>query len=374
MNLFLIRPRYPSALLRFASPDTPLMHRLLAPPRRLLSLAAAYPTSWQKRVIDLSRSAFDSTALRPGDTAILGWALGSMRGLRRIVKMCRDAAVHLILPKPSTPAGGTPSHGELPPCGSAERLPLWDLVSLNEYSTVSIPVCESPSATHEADAAPVRFRAPEGVIEELDRLQRSSWAGPMHLYARDGSWAADEALTLLDALARRADGAERAYRLCAEFTTEDAADRRVTSLMVNAGIREVTLTMPVGAVERDGLGDDRSLIGLVKTLQRAGLQVRGGVPVRDRRSTWTGLARDVTRLRLTGMDRTLRQLLGSPLGARHMAVALRAGQCAGLSSVARQIGSLLARCVRLGVRPDVLPLLATIAAYSELQYAADALA
>jgi len=369
MNLVLIRPRIPSAVLRFAPPATPLMHRLLAPPRRLLALAAAVPAAWPKRLLDLTQTAFRASSLRPGDTAILGRTLGRARALRKIPAAYASPLIQWILPKSPDMAGGAPPPGAPPPDATAEALPLWELVNTNAYPIVSIPVCESPPSTPGIGR---RFRAANSVVDELDRLAKRCCRGPIHLYAPDTSWNSGEGLALLAALAHRGT-APSTRPLRAELTVTDAADPEVVSSMTSAGIRDVVLTLPLGGeATRTTVPDDRSLIQLLKRLQRAGLQICGGVPLRDRSATWADFARDVERLRDSGMDRTLIQLLGSPIGTRHAAAAVRAAWSSGLASMST-MRTLLGACLRSGVRPSAIPLAMTIAVYSQLQYAVDAL-
>jgi len=365
MSLLLIRLRSPDALRRLALPTTPLMHRLAGPPRRLLTLAASYPADWTKRVIDVRGQTLAPSTLHPGDTAVLDPEVGTCRSLRPIVRACARASIALILPR-SMACDGTPRQ-PFPASAELNTRPLWSLVDIDDYPVVSVPICV------DADVMTPRsrpIRSPESLLDELTDLAAAEVSVPIHLYGADGSWRSDEGLDLLVEL-----GSDRPRvgprQLRAELSAEDASDARVVESLRAAGIRDVTLTVPLGSPGGTPTTDDGLLIGLLKRLQRSGLQVLGGVPLRDRAASWADFVRDVARLHASGADRSLVQLLGAPIGSRYLPAALRAARAARIS-VAGFVRGSAAALRRARRRSGIAPLIATIAIYSELQYAADA--
>jgi len=177
-------------------------------------------------------------------------------------------------------------------------------------------------------------------------------------------------LRLLAALARHPE-LLGPRQLRAELSAADAADERVTTSMARAGIRDVTLTLPLGGDSGCTITDDRLLIGLLKRLQRAGLQIQGGVALRDRTASWGDFVRDVSRVHASGTDRTLTQLLGATVGRRYLSAAIRAARSARLFT-ADALRGVSDAMRRFRPRPELVALVATIAIYSELQYATDA--
>ncbi len=129
MNILLIRPERSRQLLRTAASWAPLRHRICAPPRRLLTLAARYPDDWPKQLVDLGVTSLDpgaiSTAMSTSDVAIVDRRFCKQRSFQRIAQLGASSTADLIVPWRRTPsAEEARSLGESAP-GSEQPAGLW---------------------------------------------------------------------------------------------------------------------------------------------------------------------------------------------------------------------------------------------------------
>jgi len=371
MNILFIRQRSPQSLTRFVSRWPSLSQRFAAPPRSLLLLAARYPATWGKRVIDLEHDPIQPSELASADAAVLSETVPRGAGLRQFVKRCSHATIGWIIRRsnasqPLLPLDEGRAH-------TSEEIPRWDLANPADYSSVSIPLSNAVRPSDSNGSCPVRVcRSPESLIAELECLAVAGWTQPIVL--NTGTLRAKDINlgTLLQAVARWPNPL-RARQLQAEVALEDATDDDFMDQLLAAGIRDIMLVLPIGGREYPELKNERTFVAFLKELQRRGIQVRSGMPVRDPSASWLGFVRNTVRLHSAGLDRSLSQLLGAPLLQPRAVAALAAARCAGLkaSKLVRPIGSALHRMS--GMHLNLLPLLLTLAACSELQCTADGL-
>jgi radical SAM superfamily enzyme YgiQ (UPF0313 family) len=318
MKVLLLYPRFPETFwglrhaLKFVRRQAPL------PPLGLLTVAAMLPQDWSKRLVDENVRRLTADDLAWADVVFVSAMIVQRESARALLARCRDAGKTIV-------AGGplfTAEQAEFPEvdhfvldeaeatlapflrdfaAGSAQRvytsaeypdlsaspIPLWELAGLRHYHSMSIQFsrgcpfdCEFCNVTALFGHSP-RTKRPAQVIAELDALYRFGWRGPVFFV--DDNFIGNKREVrerLLPALiAWQRD--KRGISFYTQASINLADDRVLMDAMVRAGFRSVFIgieTPDDAALMECNKGQNlgRDLLGDVKRIQRAGLQVHGG--------------------------------------------------------------------------------------------------
>jgi radical SAM superfamily enzyme YgiQ (UPF0313 family) len=357
MRALLIHPEYPETFwsfkhaLRFVGKEAAL------PPLGLLTVAALLPREWDKRLVDLNVDPLTDQDLDWADCAFVGGMTLQRDSARHIVSRCKDAGLRVV-------AGGplfTSEHEEFEEVdhlvlneaevtlprflmdlkdGRARRLyatpeladmrrsppPLWELADFRRYASMSIQFsrgcpydCEFCNVTALFGHRP-RTKTPGQILFELDRLYQLGWR--KHVFFVDDNLIGHRKsikTELLPSLIEWQRGRNIPFYTQASLNMAD--DDELLDLMVEAGFD----TVFVGIETPDDVSltecnkkhnTNRDLVGDVRHIQRAGMQVQGGFIVGFDNDTPSIFQRQIDFIQNSGIVTAMVGLLQAPPGTR----------------------------------------------------------
>ena len=292
------------------------------PPLGLATLAAHLPASWELRLRDLHLAPLDDEDLRWADAVLVSGMLVQAGSMHEVLSRARalgkltvvggpapttspeafPEATHvfqgeaegrlerlvLALEQPSRDVERvlSPTGGERPDLAQA-RVPRFDLVDLDAYSTFAIQVSRGCPFTCEfCDIIEVfgrvpRVKSPAQVVAELEALRRLGARGPLFLVDDNFIGNRRAAAKVLEAISAWQREAGRPFDLLTEASIDLAGEPELLRAMVEAGFTAVFVGIesPSAASLREA-GKRQNLrmdaAEAVRTLTRAGLEVFAG--------------------------------------------------------------------------------------------------
>jgi radical SAM superfamily enzyme YgiQ (UPF0313 family) len=358
MRILLVYPEFPDTFWSFKHALKFIHKKAGAPPLGLLTVAALLPSEWEKRLVDLNVTSLTQTDLAWADYVFVSAMIVQRDSARALIARCKAAGVKVV-------AGGplfTMEHEAfpevdyfvlneaeltLPPFladlanGCAQRIytttefpdirqtpaPLWQLVNLRSYETVSIQFsrgcpfsCDFCNVTALLGHRP-RIKSAAQIIAELDGLYALGWRKSI-FFVDDNFIGNIKQLKseVLPALIQWRKG-----KLGMPFSTEvsiNLADNaELLSLMTQAGFD--TVFVGIETPNEDSLAEcsktqnrGRDLVKSVKLLQRAGLQVQGGFIVGFDSDTASIFQQQIDFIQKSGIVTAMVGLLQAPPGTR----------------------------------------------------------
>ena len=318
-KVLMLYPQFPDTFWSFKHALKFVRKRAALPPLGLLTVAAMLPGGWEIRLIDLNVAELGDADLAWADWVFVSGMIAQREAARAVIARCRAAGKTVV-------AGGplfTSEHLEFPDvdhfilneaevtlpgflrdfaAGQAKRLytttalpdlldspvPRWDLADLRRYGSMSLQYsrgcpfdCEFCDVTAKFGHRS-RTKSAAQVLAELDALAAAGWRGPVFFvddnFIGNKRKLREELLPVLTAW-------QHAHRHRFTFYTEAsinlADDAELTRQLVAAGFDAVFIgietPLEAGLAEcnkRQNRG--RDMLGDIKRLQRAGLEVQGG--------------------------------------------------------------------------------------------------
>ncbi|GAB4531417.1 MAG: B12-binding domain-containing radical SAM protein [Anaerolineae bacterium] len=358
MNVLLVYPEFPDTFWSFKHALKFIHKKASSPPLGLLTVAAMLPADWNKRLVDANVTRLSQADLEWADYALISGMVVQRESARQIIARCKAAGVRVV-------AGGplfTSEHEDfpevdhfvlneaevtLPPFladlerGNARRLyttseypditrtpvPLWELLDLKHYATMAIQYsrgcpynCEFCNVTALFGHRP-RTKTPEQIIAELDGLYDLGWRGSV-FFVDDNFIGNKKRLKteLLPALIEW-QKARGGIPFNTEVSINLADDQELMEMMVEAGFGMVFIG--IETPDEDSLVEcnkrqntRRDLVGDIKRIQRAGIQVQGGFIVGFDSDTPSIFQRQIDFIQRSGVVTAMVGLLQAPPGTR----------------------------------------------------------
>ncbi|MBU1699531.1 MAG: B12-binding domain-containing radical SAM protein [Candidatus Eisenbacteria bacterium] len=358
MNVLLIYPQFPDTFWSFKYALAFVRKKSGHQPLGLITVAALLPKAWNKRLIDTN-----VTGLTREDLAWADLALVSAMNIQResalsLMTRCREAGVKVV-------AGGplfTAEHETfeqvdhfvlneaeltLPPFirdfedGCAKEIystkefadlrqsptPLWDLVDLRHYASMSIQYsrgcpfgCEFCNVTTLFGHRP-RTKSAAQVIADLQHLYDRGWRRGVFIvddnFIGNRKQLKQELLPALISWRRGRTG----MPFNTEVSINLADDEELMAMMVAAGFETVFVGIetPDDSALREcnkAQNRNRDLVESVKQIQRAGLEVQGGFIVGFDSDTPSIFQRQIDFIQRSGVVTAMVGLLQAPHGTR----------------------------------------------------------
>jgi radical SAM superfamily enzyme YgiQ (UPF0313 family) len=358
MRILLVYPEFPDTFWSFKHALRFVRKKAVAPPLGLLTVAAMLPAEWEKRLVDLNVTSLNHEDLAWADYVFISAMAIQRDSVRATIAECKEAGVKIV-------AGGplfTMEYEEfsdvdhlvlneaeltLPPFladladGCAQPIyttteypdisqtpaPLWELVNLKHYDTVSIQFsrgcpynCEFCNVTTLLGHRP-RLKTAAQIITELDGLYDLGWRKGV-FFVDDNFIGNKKQLksTVLPALIEWRKG-----KVGMPFNTEAsinlADDPELMRLMTEAGF--TTVFVGIETPNEDSLiecsktqNKGRDLVESVKRLHREGLQVQGGFIVGFDSDTPSIFQQQIDFIQQSGVVTAMVGLLQAPRGTR----------------------------------------------------------
>jgi len=358
MRILFVYPEFPDTFWSFKHALKFIRKKAGSPPLGLLTVAAMLPAGWEKRLVDLNVTNLTSKDLAWADYVFISAMVVQRDAARAVIARCKEAGVKVV-------AGGplfTMEHEQfpdvdhfvlneaeltLPPFladladGRAQRIytttefpdihltppPLWQLVNLKHYDTVSIQFsrgcpfsCDFCNVTALLGHRP-RTKTSVQIIAELDGIYALGWR--KNIFFVDDNFIGNKKQLKSEVLPALIEW--RKGKIGVPFSTEVSInlvdDPELLSLMTQAGFD--TVFVGIETPNEDSLVEcsknqnkGRDLVESVKQLQRAGLQVQGGFIVGFDNDTPSIFQQQIDFIQKSGIVTAMVGLLQAPPGTR----------------------------------------------------------
>ena len=358
MNVLLIYPKFPDTFWSYKHALKFIHKKASSPPLGLLTIASMLPGDWQLKLVDMNVTPLMKKDLGWADYAFISAMTVQRDSVMDVISLCKEAGVKtvcggpLFTTEPQTFSGidhlvlneaeiTLPmfledfSKKQLMPVYSTEIYadmkktppPMWDLINLKDYASVSIQYtrgcpfnCEFCNITSMLGHK-MRLKTAGQILVELDRLYKRGWRGGI-FFVDDNLIGNKKALReeLLPALIEwRKDKSGIAFST--EVSINLADDNNLMELMVTAGFNQVFIG--IETPDDDNLAEcnklqnrNRDLAADVRRIQSAGMQVQGGFIVGFDNDSPSTFQRLVEFIQNTGIVTAMVGILQAPAGTK----------------------------------------------------------
>lgn len=318
MNVLLIYPEFPDTFWSFKHALKFVHKKASSPPLGLLTVAALLPSDWSKQLLDLNVTKLTRKALEWADYAFVSGMILQRDAARRIIAQCKEMGVKTVAGGPlfSADHTGFPEVDHLVlneaeitlpeflrdleqgcpkriyattefPDISKTPTPLWDLVDMSKYASMSIQF--SRGCPYHCDFCNVtslfghrcRIKTVQQVLTELDTIYAMGWRDS--IFFVDDNFIGNKGFLkkeLLPALIQWQKG-KAGITFHTEASINLADDEPLMNMMAEAGFDQVFIG--IETPDDSSLAEcskkqnqNRDLLADVKRIQKARLQVQGG--------------------------------------------------------------------------------------------------
>lgn len=358
MKILLVYPEFPDTFWSFKHALRFVRKKAGSPPLGLITVAAMLPAEWEERLVDLNVTDLTPKDLAWADYVFISAMIVQREAARALIARCKDFGVKVV-------AGGplfTMEHEQFPEVdhfvlneaeltlplfltdlanGCAQKVytttefadiqqtpaPLWRLVNLKHYDTVSIQFsrgcpfsCDFCNVTTLLGHRP-RTKTAAQIIAELDSLYALGWR--KSIFFVDDNFIGNKKQIKSEVLPALIEW--RKGKIGMPFNTEAsinlADDPELLSLMTHAGFD--TVFVGIETPNEASLAEcsknqnkGRDLVESVKLLQRAGLQVQGGFIVGFDNDPPSIFQQQIDFIQKSGIVTAMVGLLQAPPGTR----------------------------------------------------------
>lgn len=358
MNVLLVYPEFPDTFWSFKHALRFIRKKASSPPLGLLTVAAMLPADWEKRLVDVNVTKLTQADLAWADTVFISSMIVQRQSARQIIAACKGAGVkvvaggplftsehaefkdvdHLVLNEAELTLprfladleGGharrvytTPEHADI----HDTPVPQWDLAELKRYAMMSIQYsrgcpynCDFCNVTALFGHRP-RTKTAEQIMAELDSLYALGWRGAVFFV--DDNLIGNKKHLKTELLPALIEWQKPKGKLpfITEVSINLADDEELLDMMVEAGFN--TVFIGIETPDEESLYEcskrqntRRDLLGDVRRIQRAGMQVQGGFIVGFDNDTPSIFQRQVDFIQSSGIVTAMVGLLQAPPGTR----------------------------------------------------------
>lgn len=318
MRVLLVYPETPDTFWSFKHSLRFVSKRAAFAPLGLLTVAAMLPRDWELELVDLNVERLDERSIRAADYVLISAMIVHRDAVRAVIERCRALDKPVIAGGPLFTTGyedfpevehfvlgeaeeivpelvADMLRGELRreyraprfPALTGTPVPRWDLIDLRHYVTMSVQFSRGcPYDCEFCDIVVMNGRAPRTktaaqLVDELEALRLRGWKDMV--FVVDDNFIGDKKRTkdLLRAMIAWRERTRPGMGFFTEASVNLADDPELCELMTRAGFKKVFVGIETPSTEslqecHKLQNRDRDLIGAVKTLQRAGMEVMGG--------------------------------------------------------------------------------------------------
>ncbi|MBN1556676.1 MAG: B12-binding domain-containing radical SAM protein [Lentisphaerae bacterium] len=374
MRVLLLYPEFPDTFWSFKHALTFVGKQASLPPLGLLTVASMLPPEWEKRLVDINVRGLRDQDLAWADCALISAMTVQREAARRLIARCKAAGLRVVAGGPlfeseheqfpqvdhfvlneaeltlpaflkdlaQDRAGPIYRADGFPELAHTPR-PMWELLDIKRYGNMAIQF--SRGCPFNCDFCNVtalfghrsRTKSSPQVIAELDSLYALGWRGDVFFV--DDNFIGKKAFLkedLLPALiAWRKD--KRGNTFFTEASINLADDDVLMELLVEAGFNRVFIGIETPdeaclAECSKAQNRNRDLVGDVKRIQRAGIQVQAGFIVGFDHDGPSIFQRQIDFIQKSGIVTAMVGLLQAPPGTRLFERMKQAGRLRGDSS------------------------------------------
>jgi radical SAM superfamily enzyme YgiQ (UPF0313 family) len=361
VKVLLLYPEFPNTFWSFKHALAFVDKAAGMPPLGLLTVAAMLPREWDLRLVDMNVTPLTDAELKWADCVFVSAMIVQRDATGAAISRCKAAGLTVVAGGPLFTAEPeafpevdhlvlNEAEITLAPfladfaAGKAQRtyttdqyadmhtspLPRWDLVNLKRYATTAVQFsrgcpfdCEFCNITSLFGHRP-RVKTADQIVAELELFYQMGWRGRV-FFVDDNLIGNRRYLKeeLLPAIIRWRKG--KTGKTGMPFNTEAsinlADDAELMHLMVEAGFDEVFIG--IETPDESSLAEcnkkqnvGRDLIGDVKRIQRAGLEVQGGFILGFDSDTASTFQRQIDFIQKSGIVTAMVGLLQAPPATR----------------------------------------------------------
>jgi len=358
MRILMVYPQFPATFWGFNHALPFIRKKATFPPLGLLTVAAMLPDSWEKRVVDLNVTDLSDADIAWADYVFVSAMTVQRESSHEVLARCKRVGVktvcggslflaenesfpeadHFVLNEAEITL---PLFLEDLENGTLQRVyetdayadmttsptPAWELVDMRPYVTMCLQF--SRGCPFNCDFCNVtsmlghrfRIKTADQVIAELDRLYELGWRGGVFFV--DDNFIGNKRVLKREILPALIDWrrGKKGFGFQTEASVNLADDPELMQLMTSAGFDTVFVGIETpdemalsecNKVQNKG----RDLVGAVKTMQRAGLQVQGGFIVGFDSDTPSIFRRQIEFIQQSGIVTAMVGLLNAPKGTQ----------------------------------------------------------
>jgi radical SAM superfamily enzyme YgiQ (UPF0313 family) len=319
MNILLVYPRYPDTFWSFKHALKFVSKQASFPPLGLLTVASLLPADYNKKLIDMNVTELKDKDILWADYVYISAMSVQSQSADELIDRCKrlnakvvgggphftsnfkkyDNVDYLVLKEAEITLPqfindlneGNPKHIYNTDQWSditATPLPLWNLISLKNYSSMNIQY--SRGCPYDCDFCDItvlygrkpRTKTVYQVMAELDALYFTGWKGPVFFV--DDNFIGNKVKLkkeILPAIVEWNNKRNNPFYFNTEVSINLADDEKLMQLMVKAGFEAVFIGIETPNEEsliecNKSQNRNRDLIESVKIIQNAGLEVQGG--------------------------------------------------------------------------------------------------
>ncbi|MFA6598196.1 MAG: B12-binding domain-containing radical SAM protein [Ignavibacteriaceae bacterium] len=319
MNILMVYPLYPDTFWSFKHALKFVSKKASFPPLGLLTVAAMLPEDWCKKLIDMNAKKLTDDDILWADFVFISAMSIQSESTGEVIRRCKklNAKIvaggplftshpdqykdidHLILNEAeiTLPQFLSDLHEGRPKKKYTSEewaeitttpLPLWDLVSMNNYTSMNVQYsrgcpfdCDFCNITVLYGRKP-RTKAKEQMIAELDAIYVTGWRGAVFFV--DDNFIGNKAKLkkeILPAIIEWNEKRKNPFSFSTEASINLADDAELMRLMVKAGFDAVFIGIESpneeSLIECNKIQNrNRDMISSVKIIQDAGMEVQGG--------------------------------------------------------------------------------------------------
>ncbi len=319
MNILLVYPLYPDTFWSFKHALKFVSKKASFPPLGLLTIAALLPKVWCKRLIDMNANKLTDDDILWADFVFISAMSIQSESANQVIKRCNELNVKIVAGGPlftSSPEYyqnidhlvlneaeitlpqflidlnlGIPKHiytSEDWADITTTPLPVWDLVSMNTYTSMNVQYsrgcpfdCDFCDITVLYGRKP-RTKTKDQVIAELDALYFTGWRGPVFFV--DDNFIGNKTKLkkeILPSIIEWNEKRKNPFCFNTEVSINLADDDKLMRLMVQARFEAVFVGIETPHEEsliecNKTQNRNRDLISSIKKIQEFGLEVQGG--------------------------------------------------------------------------------------------------
>jgi radical SAM superfamily enzyme YgiQ (UPF0313 family) len=359
MNILLVYPKFLDTFwslkyaLRFIS------KKATHPPLGLLTVAAMLPKEWEKKLVDMNVTPLRDGDLEWADYVFISAASIQNASVKEVLSRCKKMGVKTVAGGPLFTIGyqeyedvdylvlneaevtlpafledlknGCAKHRysskELPDIGTTP-IPLWNLISMKKYATMSIQYSRGCPFHCEFCNIPalyghkVRTKSRAQIVAELEALYCQGWRGDVFLV--DDNFIGNRRKLkrdILPAMIAWMEGKQHPFTFNTEASIDLSDDEELMQLMVKAGFASVFVG--IETPNEESLAEcnkvqnrNRDLVACVRKIQGSALYVTGGFIVGFDNDPPSIFERLSAFIQETGIVTAMVGLLNAPRGTK----------------------------------------------------------
>lgn len=319
MKMLLIYPEYPETFWSFKSTLRIIGKKAAYPPLGLLTVAAMLPKNWDVRLVDMNVTKLKDRDIEWADMVMISAMIVQKKSVKELIPRIKNFDKKIVAGGPLFTTGFSDfKEIDYFVLGEAEETlklfltdlrkkklkkmyeskvfpkitktvaPKWDLIKLNNYSSMSIQYsrgcpfnCEFCDIVRLNGRIP-RLKTTEQIINELKILYKKGWRDNV-FFVDDNFIGNKEKLVkeILPAIIKWQKQKKYPFVFNTQASVNLADDEKLMKMMVKAGFKAVFVGIETPNTE--GLDEcgkfqnkNRSLLETVKKMQETGLEVQSG--------------------------------------------------------------------------------------------------